>query len=119
LSLDFADAKRLEVKGGKLTGRVVGEIVDSTFKAKIIHMVASREGVLLDQTVAIGDGANDILMLGQAGLGIAYNAKGRLDRVANMSLGRARLKNLLYLLGVTEEEMEGWSACEASSERSK
>jgi len=119
LSLDFAYANRLEVKGGKLTGRVVGEIVDSTFKAKIIHMVASREGVLLDQTVAIGDGANDILMLGQAGLGIAYNAKGRLDRVANMSLGRARLKNLLYLLGVTEEEMEGWSACEASPERSK
>lgn len=119
LGLDFAYANRLEVKGGKLTGRVVGEIVDSTFKAKIIHMVASREGVLLDQTVAIGDGANDILMLGQAGLGIAYNAKGRLNRVANMSLGRARLKNLLYLLGVTEEEMEGWSACEASSERSQ
>lgn len=117
LGLDFAFANHLEIKGGKLTGRVMGEIVDSTFKAKIIHMVANREGVLLDQTVAVGDGANDILMLGQAGLGIAYNAKGRLDRVANMSLGRARLKNLLYLLGVTEEEMEGWSACEASSER--
>lgn len=113
LGLDFAYANRLEVKGGKLTGRVLGEIVDNTFKAKIIHMLASQEGVLLDQTVAVGDGANDILMLGQAGLGIAYNAKGRLDRVANMSLGRARLKNLLYLLGVTEEEMEGWSACEA------
>lgn len=113
LGLDFAYANRLEVKGGKLTGRVVGEIVDNTFKAKIIHILASQEGVLLDQTVAVGDGANDILMLGQAGLGIAYNAKGRLDRVANMSLGRARLKNLLYLLGVTEEEMEGWSACRA------
>lgn len=113
LGLDFAYANRLEVKGGKLTGRVVGEIVDNTFKAKIIHMLASQEGILLDQTVAVGDGANDILMLGQAGLGIAYNAKGRLDRVANMSLGRARLKNLLYLLGVTEEEMEGWSACRA------
>ncbi len=113
LGLDFAYANRLEVKGGKLTGRVLGEIIDNTFKAKIIHMVAAREGVLLDQTVAIGDGANDLLMLGQAGLGIAYNAKGKLDRVANMSLGRARLKNLLYLLGVTEEEMGGWSACEA------
>lgn len=115
LGLDFAYANRLEIKGGKLTGRVLGEIVDNTFKAKIIHMVAAREGVLLDQTVAVGDGANDILMLGQAGLGIAYNAKGKLDRVANMSLGRARLKNLLYLLGVTEEEMGDWSACEASS----
>ncbi len=107
LGLDFAYANRLEIKGGKLTGRVLGEIVDNTFKAKIIHMLATQEGVLLDQTVAVGDGANDILMLGQAGLGIAYNAKGRLDRVANMSLGRTRLKNLLYLLGVTEEEMEG------------
>jgi phosphoserine phosphatase len=75
-------------------------------------MVASREGVLLDQTVAIGDGANDVLMLGQAGLGIAYNAKERLMRAANMSLGQARLKNILYILGLSEEEMGSWSVCE-------
>ncbi|MGQ9509438.1 MAG: phosphoserine phosphatase SerB [Thermodesulfobacteriota bacterium] len=111
LGLDFAYANQLEIKGGKLTGRVFGEIVDNTYKAKILNMVASREGVLLDQTVAIGDGANDVLMLGQAGLGIAYNAKGKLDRVANMNLGRARLKNILYILGITEEEMGTWSAC--------
>lgn len=111
LGLDFAYANQLEIKGGKLTGRIFGEIVDNTYKAKILNMVASREGVLLDQTVAIGDGANDVLMLGQAGLGIAYNAKGKLDRVANMNLGRARLKNILYILGITEEEMGTWSAC--------
>jgi phosphoserine phosphatase len=112
LGLDFAFANQLEVKNGTLTGRVLGEIVDNTFKAKIVNMVSSEQGVLLDQTVAIGDGANDILMLGQAGLGIAYNAKGKLERVANMSLGRARLKNILYILGISEDEMGSWSLCD-------
>jgi len=105
MGLDFAYANQLEIKNGKLTGKVVGKIVDNTYKAKIVNVVSDAEGVLLDQTVAIGDGANDVLMLGQAGLGIAYNAKGRLDRAANMSLGQARLKNILYILGISEEEM--------------
>ena len=112
LGLDFAFANQFEIKNGALTGKVSGSIVDNTFKAKIVNMVASREGVLLDQTVAIGDGANDVLMLGQAGLGIAYNAKEKLERAANMSLGRARLKNILYILGISEEEMSAWSVCE-------
>jgi phosphoserine phosphatase len=112
LGLDFAFANQLEIKNGALTGKVLGEIVDNTYKAKIVNMVANREGVLLDQTVAIGDGANDVLMLGQAGLGIAYNAKEKLERVANMSLGRARLKNILYILGISEEEMGFWNACD-------
>ncbi|OGP73253.1 MAG: hypothetical protein A2W09_06730 [Deltaproteobacteria bacterium RBG_16_50_11] len=89
----------------------MGDIIDGPYKAKIVNVVSSEEGVLLDQTVAIGDGANDVLMLGQAGLGIAYNAKGKLERVANMSLGRARLKNILYILGITEEEMGSWTVC--------
>jgi len=105
LGLDFAFANELEIKNGTLTGRVLGDIVDNTYKAKIVNMVASEEGVLLDQTVAIGDGANDVLMLGQAGLGIAYNARGRLERAASMSLGQARLKNILYILGISEDEM--------------
>jgi phosphoserine phosphatase len=112
LGLDFSYANQLEIKNGVLTGKVLGKIVDNTYKAKIVNMVASREGVLLDQTVAIGDGANDVLMLGQAGLGIAYNAKERLMRAANMSLGQARLKNILYILGLSEEEMGSWSVCE-------
>ena len=112
LGLDFSYANQLEIKNGALTGKVLGKIVDNTYKAKIVNMVASREGVLLDQTVAIGDGANDVLMLGQAGLGIAYNAKERLERAANMSLGQARLKNILYILGISEEEMGSWSVCE-------
>jgi len=112
LTLDFAFANQLEIKNGALTGKVLGKIVDSTYKAKIVNMVSSEEGVLLDQTVAIGDGANDGLMLGQAGLGIAYNAREKLERAASMSLGRARLKNILYILGISEEEMGSWSACE-------
>jgi phosphoserine phosphatase len=106
LSLDFAFANQLEIKNGALTGKVLGKILDNTYKAKIVNMVSSEEGMLLDQTVAIGDGANDVLMLGQAGLGIAYNAKEKLERAANVSLGRARLKNILYILGISDEEME-------------
>ncbi len=112
LGLDFAFANQLEIKNGALTGKVLGKIVDNTYKAKIVNMVSTEEGVLLDQTIAIGDGANDVLMLGQAGLGIAYNAKERLLRAANMSLGQARLKNILYILGITEEEMDSWDACD-------
>jgi len=112
LGLDFSFANQLEIKNGALTGKVLGKIVDNTYKAKIVNMVSSEEGVLLDQTVAIGDGANDVLMLGQAGLGIAYNAKEKLERAANMSLGRARLKNILYILGISEEEMGSWNVCD-------
>ena len=115
LGLDFAFANGLEVKNGSLTGRVLGEILGNTEKARIVNQVAEQEGVLLDQTVAIGDGANDILMLGQAGLGIAYNAKEKVERVANMSLRRSRLKNILYILGITEEEMGSWSVCNRSA----
>jgi phosphoserine phosphatase len=105
LGLDFSFANQLEIRNGALTGKVLGTIVDNTYKAKIVNTVSGEEGVLLDQTVAIGDGANDVLMLGQAGLGIAYNAKGRVERVASMSVGRARLRNILYILGISEEEM--------------
>ena len=111
LGLDFSYANQLEIKSGVLTGKVLGKIIDNTYKAKIVNMVSSEEGVLLDQTVAIGDGANDVLMLGQAGLGIAYNAKERLERAANMSLGRARLKNIIYILGISDEEMGSSSLC--------
>jgi len=115
LGLDFAFANGLEVKNGSLTGRVLGEILGNTEKARIVNQVAEQEGVLLDQTVAIGDGANDILMLGQAGLGIAYNAKESVERMASMSLRRSRLKNILYILGITEEEMGSWSVCNRSA----
>ena len=105
LGLDYAVANQLEIKDGVLTGRLLGTIVDAAQKARALNQIALREGVLLDQTVAVGDGANDALMLGQAGLGLSYNAKAKLDRVAHSSIGRARLMNILYLLGVTEDDI--------------
>jgi len=105
LGLDFAYANQLEIKGDTLTGRVEGTIVDDAEKAKIVNREAATRGILLDQTVAIGDGANDRLMLGQAGLGIAYNAGQGLERAAGTRMGRAKLKNILYLLGITEDDI--------------
>ncbi|MEA3230253.1 MAG: HAD hydrolase family protein, partial [Thermodesulfobacteriota bacterium] len=71
-----------------------------------INHIARKEKILLDQVVAVGDGANDALMLGQAGLGIAYNARKSLVNAANMSIGKERLTNILILLGITEEDMQ-------------
>jgi phosphoserine phosphatase len=102
---DFAFANRLEIKNGALTGRVEGRILDATEKARIVNQTSLEQGILLDQTVAVGDGANDALMLGQAGLGIAYNANTALDQAAHGSLGKSRLMNILHFLGITEEDI--------------
>jgi phosphoserine phosphatase len=102
---DFAFANRLEIKNGALTGRVEGRILDATEKARIVNQTSLEQGILLDQTVAVGDGANDALMLGQAGLGIAYNANTALDQAAHGSLGKSRLMNILHFLGITEEDV--------------
>jgi phosphoserine phosphatase len=111
LGLDFAFANRLEVKGGRLTGRVEGDVVDAAKKAQLVNQTACEEGILLDQVVVVGDGANDALMLGQAGLGIAYNAKPALERVANVSVGRHRLTHLFHFLGVTQKDVAEARAC--------
>jgi len=105
LGLDFAYANTLEIRDGALTGRVAGQVLDGAAKARIVHAVAGEMGVHLDQTVAIGDGMNDSLMLAQAGLGIAYNAKEELAQLASVQLGRTRLINLLQILGVTADDM--------------
>jgi len=105
LGLDFAYANQLEVKDGVVTGRVQGDVVDGAAKARVVHDVATEMNIHLDQTVAIGDGLNDSLMLGQAGLGIAYNAKEGLDRAAGVRLARTKLINILYILGVTEDDI--------------
>jgi len=110
-SLDFAFANRLEIKNGALSGKIQGDIVDAAQKARIINQVACDMGIPLDQVVAMGDGANDSLMLTQAGLGIAYNAKKALDRVANVALSRARFNHVFHLLGITEEDIEEAMSC--------
>jgi phosphoserine phosphatase len=104
--LDFAFSNELEVADGKLTGRVRGTIVDGERKAQILKDMAQVYNVRLEQTVAIGDGANDILMLQDAGLGIAFRAKPKLQEVADMSLNHhERLDTLLYLMGFNARDL--------------
>ena len=88
--------------------------MDASEKARLVNQIACDEGISLDQTVVVGDGANDALMLGQAGLGIAYNGKKRLDRVANASLGRTRMSHIFHLLGITEADIAEATQCKQS-----
>ncbi|GGP67792.1 phosphoserine phosphatase SerB [Streptomyces abikoensis] len=106
LGLDFASANTLEIVDGKLTGRVTGEIVDREGKARLLRRFAAEAGVPLAQTVAIGDGANDLDMLNAAGLGVAFNAKPLVREAAHTAVNVPFLDTVLYLLGVTREEVE-------------
>ena len=106
LGLDFAPANTLEIVDGKLTGRVTGEIVDRAGKARLLRRFAAEAGVPLAQTVAIGDGANDLDMLNAAGLGVAFNAKPVVREAAHTAVNVPFLDTVLYLLGVTREEVE-------------
>ncbi|WP_419993808.1 phosphoserine phosphatase SerB [Streptomyces boninensis] len=106
LHLDFASANTLEIVDGKLTGRVTGPIVDRAQKARLLRSFAEQAGVPLDQTVAIGDGANDLDMLNAAGLGVAFNAKPVVREAAHTAVNVPFLDTVLYLLGITREEVE-------------
>jgi phosphoserine phosphatase len=90
LGIDYAYSNTPEIKGGKLTGRVVGGIVNAQRKAELLDTIAQSEGILLDQVIAVGDGANDLLMLEKAGLGIAFRAKAKLREAAD-KIGRAHV----------------------------
>ncbi|WP_155876996.1 phosphoserine phosphatase SerB [Desulfuromonas sp. AOP6] len=105
LGLDYAYANDLEIADGKVTGAVKGEIVDGARKAQLLEEIACQEGITLDQVVAIGDGANDLPMLGKAGLGIAFNAKARVREQADYHINQQSLDSILYLLGFSEREM--------------
>ncbi|GGD67471.1 phosphoserine phosphatase SerB [Lacimicrobium alkaliphilum] len=98
LGLDFARANELEIIDGRLTGRVQGEIVDATVKAQTLEELAQRFGIDKQQTVAMGDGANDLKMMAQAGLGVAYKAKPVVLGQADAAIRFAGLDELLYLL---------------------
>lgn len=106
LDLDFAAANTLEVADGKFTGRVVGEIVDRAGKARMLRRFAAEAGVPLAQTVAIGDGANDLDMLNTAGLGVAFNAKPVVREAAHTAVNVPFLDTVLYLLGISRDEVE-------------
>jgi phosphoserine phosphatase len=110
LMLDFVAANELEVVDGVLTGRLVGPIIDRPGKAKALRDFAQQAGVPMEQTVAVGDGANDIDMLAAAGLGVAFNAKPALREVADASLSHPYLDTVLFILGVTRGEIEAADA---------
>ncbi|MCA0330154.1 MAG: phosphoserine phosphatase SerB [Actinobacteria bacterium] len=106
LGIHHARANVLEVVDGVLTGRVVGDVVDRAAKARYLREFAELDGIPLDRTVAIGDGANDLDMLAAAGLGIAFNAKPVVRAQADTGLNVPFLDPVLYLLGITREEIE-------------
>jgi len=110
LGLDYAFANQLEIVDGVVTGRTSGAVVDGERKAQLLEEIALREGITLDQVIAIGDGANDLPMLGKAGLGIAFNAKARVREQADTHINQQGLDSILYLLGLSEREMEEISA---------
>jgi phosphoserine phosphatase len=104
--LDYAYSNQLEVRDGKLTGRVLEPIVGPQRKADLLDALAQREGIPLEQTVAVGDGANDLLMIEKAGLGIAFHAKPKLRAAADTSLTKGGLDRILYLLGLRAREVK-------------
>jgi phosphoserine phosphatase len=112
LGLDFAAANELEIVDGKLTGRVVGDVVDRAGKAVALRRFADEYGIPLAQCVAVGDGANDIDMLGAAGMGVAFNAKPALREVADTALSHPYLDAVLFMLGVTRAEIEAADAAD-------
>ena len=99
-------ANTLEISDGKLTGKVIEPIIDRAGKAQALRDFAEKVGVSLEQTIAIGDGANDLDMIAAAGLGIAFNAKPAVKAAADSSLSAPYLDSVLYLLGISREDVE-------------
>ncbi len=110
LGIHFARANELEIVGGRLTGRIVGAVVDRAGKAAALREFAAEIGVSEAATIAIGDGANDLDMLNAAGLGIAYNAKPVVRDAADTSVNVPYLDAIMYLLGISREEIEAADA---------
>jgi phosphoserine phosphatase len=107
LGIEHMRANNLEVVAGKLTGKLVGPIIDRAGKAQALRDFAAEHAIALEQTIAIGDGANDLDMIAIAGLGIAFNAKPAVIAAADSSVSAPYLDSVLYLLGITREDVEG------------
>ena len=104
LSIDYVYANTLEIENGKLTGRVLGKVVDGARKAELLGLLAEKENISLEQTVAVGDGANDLPMLGKAGLGIAFRAKPIVRERAKQAISTLGLDAILYLMGFRDRD---------------
>jgi phosphoserine phosphatase len=114
LGLDYAQANTLEIADGKLTGKVTGPVIDRAGKERALREFAALAGVPLSQTVAVGDGANDLDMISAAGLGIAFNAKPAVRSAADASVSVPQLDVILHLLGISREDVEAADAEDAA-----
>mgnify|MGYP000867846879 FL=1 len=106
LGMDYMYANELEIKDGVLTGGYIGEIVDGNKKAEFLKEIAKKEGIDISQTIAVGDGANDLPMLNLAGLGIAFHAKPTVKENAQSSISSIGLDGVLYLLGYHDRHID-------------
>ncbi len=106
LGFDYMYANDLDIKNGVVTGEVVGDIVDGEKKAILLRQIAQKEGLALEQTIAVGDGANDLPMISIAGLGVAFNAKPIVRQKASNAISSVGLDGLLYLLGIHDREIK-------------
>ncbi|MGD2096253.1 MAG: phosphoserine phosphatase SerB [Desulfobacterales bacterium] len=105
LGLDYVFANQLEIVDGKITGNIIGNIIDGPKKAEILNTIAQVENISLKQTIAVGDGANDLPMISIAGLGVAFHAKPIVRQNAQRSISTVGLDSLLYLMGISEREI--------------
>ena len=103
--MDYVFANCLEMADGKLTGKVKGDIIDGQKKAEILRTIAQVENISLQQTIAVGDGANDLPIISIAGLGVAFNAKSIVKENAQRSISSVGLDGLLYLMGLSAREI--------------
>ena len=103
---DYMYANELEIEDGKLTGNYLGDIVDGKRKAELLRLIAQVEKIDLRQTVAVGDGANDLPMLGIAGLGIAFHAKPKVKQNADQALSTVGIDGILYFLGYKDSMLD-------------
>ncbi len=108
--IDYVYANELEIKDGRVTGRVAGEIIDGARKAELLREIAAKENISLEQVIAVGDGANDLPMLSIAGLGIAFQAKPMVRANASHNISNLGLDGVLYLLGVRDRETSAAAA---------
>ena len=110
LGLDYAAANTLQIADGRLTGQVTGELIDRPGKERALRRFAALADVPLSQTIAVGDGANDLDMIAAAGLGVAFNAKPAVRQAADTSLSVPHLDAVLYLLGISRDDVEAADA---------